>query len=91
MWEQLEFNFEFEKPKPARKIVDYNELYNRLKQGPISFAQIQEITGRSKAGASQVITTLTLKYPVWSPARGIYKLCEDSDYQTIDRSKLDVE
>ena len=90
MWVQLEF--EFESPaKNKRKKVDYEDLYQRLLHGPLTFNQIMEITGLSKAGTSQCITTLILRYPVWSPARGVYKLCEDDDYQTVDWSKLNAE
>ena len=87
MWEQLEFDFSEQKQK--RKFVDYDELYQRLKKGPITFNEISEITGLKRQSVAQVITTLSLKYPVWSPAKGVYKLCDSSDYQTIDRSKLD--
>lgn len=86
MWEQLEFDFS--EPK-RRKFVDYDMLYNRLKKGPVTFNEIMEITGLSKVGTAQCITTLTLKYPVWCPSKGVYKLCESSDYKTVDWSKLE--
>ena len=96
MWEQLEL-FDFNDPdvfivprtQKKRKRVDYDELYKMLLKGPITFRDIEEATGVSHNGVAQVITTLTLRYPVWSPSRGVYKLCEDSDYgDGIKRSLL---
>lgn len=77
-WEQLELDFG---PAP-RKYINYEELYEKLKKGPITFKEIQDFCGLSKNATYQVITTLTLNYPVWSPARGMYKLCEASDYSS---------
>ena len=57
-----------------RKYVDYDRLYELLKAGPVSFERIREETGLDKKGAYQVVTTLSLKYPVYSPCRGIYTL-----------------
>lgn len=80
----------FIKPKKKRKAVDYEELYNLLLQGPLTFRQIEEVTGVSHCGVAQVITTLSLRYPIWSPKRGVYKLCESSDYgDGIKRSLVD--
>ena len=90
MWVQLEFDFT-SSPGNKRKKVDYEALYEILKQRPITFSELMQLTGLNKHGVSQVITTLTLKYPVWSPAKGVYKLCTESDYQTVDWSKLNVE
>ena len=61
-------------------LVDYDMLYKMLLAGPVTFKMIEEATGVSHNGVAQVITTLSLRYPVWSPKRGIYKLCEASDY-----------
>lgn len=74
-----------------RKYVDYEQLYQMLLKGPVTFKQIEEVTGVSHCGVAQVITTLTLKYPIWSPKRGVYKLCEDTDYNGIKRSLLENE
>lgn len=90
MWVQLEFDFE-SPAKSKRKKVDYDFIYQRLQQGPLTFNQIMEITGLSKTGTAQCITTLLLRYPIWSPARGVYKLCQADDYQTVDWSKLNAE
>ena len=57
-----------------RKYVDYDRLYELLKAGPVSFERIREETGLDKKGAYQVVTTLSLKYPVYSPERGVYTL-----------------
>lgn len=79
------------KVKRQRKYIDYDQLYKLLLEGPLTFRQIEEITGVSHCGVAQVITTLTLKYPVWSPKRGVYKLCEDTDYNGIKRRLLENE
>lgn len=82
----------FIKPKKKRKPVDYDMLYELLLAGPLTFRQIEEVTGVSHCGVAQVITTLSLRYPIWSPKRGVYKLCEDSDYGNgIKRSLLENE
>ena len=57
-----------------RKYTDYERLYELLKAGPVSFERIREETGLDKRAAAQVITTLSLKYPVYSPKRGVYAL-----------------
>lgn len=74
------FFFFFKKKKAERVYVDYEALYERLKQGPMSFTDIQEFTGVSRNTVAQVITTLSYNYPVWSPKRGVYKVLEESDY-----------
>lgn len=65
-----------EKTVKKRVYVDYDFLYECIKKGPLTFREIQELTGVSKAGTSQVITTMSLRYPVWSPARGVYQLLD---------------
>lgn len=89
-WRQLEFDFTDDSPA-KRKNVDYEELYRILQTRPLSFKEIMQITGLSKSATAQCITTLTLRYPIWNPERGVYKLCKEEDYQTVDWSKLDVE
>lgn len=92
MWVQLEFDFsERKSPGNKRNDIDYAQLYEVIKKRPMTFREIQEYTGLNKTGTAQCITTLTLRYPVWSPARGLYKVCEESDYTTVDWSKLYVE
>lgn len=59
-----------------RVYVDYDFLYARIKEGPLTFRDIQELTGVSKAGVSQIITTMSLRFPVWSPKRGVYQLLD---------------
>lgn len=80
-WTQLEFIFPEPKRKRVRVPVDYDMLYKRLCQGPVTFAEIEKMTGVKHNAVAQIITTLCIRYPVWSPARGVYKLCEPSDYE----------
>lgn len=88
-WYQPEFEFEFTIPKKKKKKVDYKLLIAELKKGPLTFSQIQALAGVSRAGVSQVITTLSLHYPVYEAARGIYKLYGDDDYgDGINRAAL---
>lgn len=82
----------FIKPKrKKRRLVDYDQLYQMLLTGPITFKDIERVTGVSHCGVAQVITTLSIRYPLWSPKRGVYKLCEDDDYPGIKRSLLQEE
>ena len=79
-WYQQEFIFDFSIPKKKKKKVDYKLIISELKKGPLTFSQIQALAGVSRAGVSQVITTLSLHYPLYEAARGIYKLYGDDDY-----------
>lgn len=83
-WNDPDVFIKIPPPKKKRKRVDYDELYKMLLAGPVTFKDIQEATGVSHSGVSQVITTLCLKYPVWSPKRGVYKLCQAQDYTTVN-------
>ena len=88
-WYQQEFDFDFSVPKKKKKKVDYKLLIVELKKGPLTFSQIQALAGVSRAGVSQVITTLSLHYPVYEAARGIYKLYGKDDYgDGINRAAL---
>ena len=80
VWYQQEFVFDFSIPKKKKKKVDYKLIISELKKGPLTFSQIQALAGVSRAGVSQVITTLSLHYPLYEQARGIYKLYGDDDY-----------
>ena len=81
MFEQLEFDFaELKIKKEKRKKIDYESLYQRLLQGPVTFREIQNLTGVSKTSVMNVIDVLSVRYPVWEPERGVYKLLEESDY-----------
>lgn len=79
------FFFFFEEKKNKRKknrtSPDYEKLYARLQQGPMTFAEIEEMSGVQHSGVAQVITTLSLRYPVWSPRRGVYKLMGPEDFE----------
>lgn len=79
-WYQQEFQFEFSVPKKKKKKVDYELIISEMKKGPLSFSQIQELSGVKRAGVSQVITTLSLHYPVYEMERGMYKLGSAEDY-----------
>lgn len=79
-WYQQEFIFDFSISKKKKKKVDYKLIISELKKGPLTFSQIQALAGVSRAGVSQVITTLSLHYPLYEAARGIYKLYGDDDY-----------
>ena len=79
-WYQQEFIFDFSIPKKKKKKVDYKLIISELKKGPLTFSQIQALAGVSRAGVSQVITTLSLHYPLYEQARGLYKLYGDDDY-----------
>ena len=88
-WVQQSFDFEWADtpsappavPKKKNKRVDYKLLYEALLQGPLTFTQIGQLAGVEKRNSiSQIITTLSLHYPVYESARGIYKLYGDDDY-----------
>ena len=91
-WYQQEFDFDFsipEPPKPRKIKVDYNLLYEELKKGPLTFSQIKALSGVAHSGVSQIITTLSLHYPVYEYKRGVYKLYGDDDYgDGINRDAL---
>jgi hypothetical protein len=42
---------------------------------------IMMYTGCSRKGVEQIITTLSLKYPLYEKARGMYALLKDEDYE----------
>lgn len=81
-WEQQSFDFiwEEEEPKPKKKKVDYDLIVQKLREGPLTFSQIKALAGVSHHGVSQVITTLSLLYPIYEAARGLYKLYGADDY-----------
>ena len=88
-WYQQEFQFEFSVPKKKKKKVDYKLIIAELQKGPLTFSQIQALAGVGRAGVSQVITTLSLHYPLYEAARGLYKLYGDYDYgDGINRAAL---
>ena len=81
-WYQQEFEFVFDIPKPEKKKrkIDYDLIIAELQNGPLSFTQIQQLAGVSHAGVAQVITTLSLHYPLYEADRGLYKLYGADDY-----------
>ena len=60
--------------------VDYDLIISELKKGPLTFSQIQALSGKPRHAVSQVITTLSMKAPVYEAARGLYKLYGADDY-----------
>jgi hypothetical protein len=70
---QLEFNFDKELRR-KRRPVPYDRLYKILLEGPLTRKDIMTITGLGETAVSQIIDTLSLRYPVWSPRRGVYEL-----------------
>ena len=79
-WIQLEFDFSTpvvkEKSKPKKMLIDYEAIFKELQKGPLTFSQIWTLSGVKRAGVSQVITTLSLRYPIYEEARGVYKLLD---------------
>lgn len=73
------FFFDEKKPekKKQRNEPDYEMLYMRFTEGPVTFREIEKLTGVAHSGVAQVITTLSIRYPIWSPHRGTYQLIED--------------
>lgn len=78
-----------------RIYVNYEELYKSL-FGPgiiVTNNDIREAlyaqTGMKFGSVNQVITTLTLHYPIWSPKLGTYKIIEDSDYDNYCEGEED--
>lgn len=79
-WYQQEFEFSFGPEKPRKKKVDYDLIYREMQKRPLSFSQIEALSGVCHSGVAQVITTLSLHYPVYEVSRGLYKLYGDDDY-----------
>lgn len=85
-WYQQEFIFEFPKKK---KKVDYDLLVKELRKHPLTFSQIETLSGVTHNCVSQVITTLSLHYPLYEVSRGVYKFYSDEDYgDGINREAL---
>ena len=60
--------------------VDYKKIYEELKKKPLTYSEIRELAGTTDACTSQVIVTLSLHYPIYEYAHGVYKLYGDDDY-----------
>lgn len=89
-WYQQEFEFSFGPEKPRKKKVDYDLIYREMQKRPLSFSQIEALSGVCHSGVAQVITTLSLHYPVYEVSRGLYKLYGDDDYgDGINHAALD--
>lgn len=73
----------FIKPQKKRKVkkpVDYDALYKLFLAGPVRFKDIEEASGVSHNAVAQVITTLSLRYPIYEVKRGTYKLLGTEEY-----------
>lgn len=80
-WYQQEFDFEFDTAgKKGKRKINYDLILEELKKGPLTFTQIQQLAGVGHAGVAQVITTISLHYPLYELDRGLYKLYGDDDY-----------
>jgi len=79
------------KPKRTRKPVDYEKLYELFKAGPVTFHQIEEAADVSHNSVAQVITTLSLRYPIYEVKRGVYKLYGDDDYGDGIKTRISYE
>ena len=74
------FIFDIKKTEKKKRKIDYDLIIAELKNGPLSFTQIQQLAGVSHAGVAQVITTISLHYPLYELDRGLYKLYGADDY-----------
>jgi hypothetical protein len=53
------------------------EVYRRMRERPLSYKEIQVLTGASHADMTRIITSLSLHYPVYQPCRGLYAVLKD--------------
>ena len=80
-----------------RIYVNYELLYKSL-FAPGKLVTVQEIaeelyieTGVRFDSVTQVVTTLSLRYAIWSPVRGIYKIMESKDYEQYCKEDIEYE
>jgi hypothetical protein len=57
--------------------INYGALYDLLRKRPITYRDIMRLTGREKTAVPGIITTLSLKYPLYQVSRGVYALNPD--------------
>lgn len=65
-------------------LIDYERIYQRLKarKDGMTRKEIHEMLPNiSYSAVSQVITTLSIRYPLYSPSRGVYKLLTEEDFE----------
>ena len=76
MWRQLEFDFTAKPEKKKRQEIDYEALADYIRErGTVTFAEIKAAAGDVSAGRCvMIIDTLSLLYPLWQPARGVYSM-----------------
>lgn len=83
-WNDPEIFLDYSRKKKRKKKipVDYDYLYSLFLQKKIlTFAEIEEASGVSHNAVSQVITTLSLRFPICDIKRGVYMLCTREDYE----------
>ncbi|MDR2134608.1 MAG: hypothetical protein LBP27_05820 [Treponema sp.] len=71
--------------------INYGALYELLRKRPISYRDIMRITGRAKTAVPGIITTLSLKYPLYQVSHGVYALNPDpalAELEHILKSRL---
>lgn len=86
MWKQLELDFAVpQKKKRHRRDIDYEKIYAALKCGPLTFSEIGALAEVERCAIAQVITTLSVRYPIWSPSKGVYKLLTEDDLYATPR------
>lgn len=65
------------KERDKKRDIDYNNLYEILKTREMTTNEIAEFIGTHSPGSvAQCITTLSLKYPIYSLKHGIYKVMQ---------------
>jgi hypothetical protein len=57
--------------------IDYRALLELLGKRPVSCGDIMRITGRARTAVPGIITTLSLKCPLYRVRRGVYALNPD--------------
>jgi hypothetical protein len=65
--------------------INYAALYGLLRRRPITYRDIMRITGREKTAVPGIITTLSLKYPLYQVSRGVYALNPDPALAELER------
>jgi hypothetical protein len=63
-----------QRPRGVKEKYDLEPIVALLKHQPITYDIIKELTGLNDRDVAQIITSLSLEYPLWNPARGIYEL-----------------
>ena len=68
--------------------IDYESLFQEMKKkGYMTFTEIQNFCKTEKIFVAQIIDILSIRYPVWNPKRGIYKVITKEDYEMFKENK----